>query len=322
MKVVVLGKGLMLANIVMGAIDAGADVVGVFRYEETCNSLVKLFFDDLFNPSIDVTLLNSLKLNRIRFKSANCEAFRKLMVTLNVDLIIVGTWREKIEKETFNIPKIATLNVHPSLLPKYRGPNPYLQTILHGEEQTGVTIHLMTDKFDEGPILKQEKVKILKNDTSKELRNRCIRVVRRMVTNLINDLYADVILPVKQEEKYATYFPNINGDERMLDFKMQTSTSIDRTIRALHPFLPCYISHFDKFFVVDPYHFKIIDTEVENNPGDIIDKNHFNSSLTIVCRDKKAIRFNDLKLYKMTEQTQKYIKDEVVVSTKLYKEKQ
>ncbi len=79
---------------------------------------------------------------------------------------------EKISKETFDIPKIATVNVHPSLLPKYRGPNPYMQTILHGEKCSGVTIHLMDENFDEGPILKQEKVEILEADTSKELREK------------------------------------------------------------------------------------------------------------------------------------------------------
>ena len=321
MKVVVLGKGLMLANIVLGALDAGADVVGVFRYEETCNSIFKLFFTDLFSPTPDITLLKDKDINRIRFKSANSEDFRKLMITLNVDLIIVGTWREKIKKETFNIPKIATVNVHPSLLPKYRGPNPYLQTILHGEEYSGVSIHLMTDKFDEGPILKQEKVKIFENDTSKELKERCIRVTRRLVANFINDLNADVIIPVNQDEKYATYFPNISGKERMLDFKLQTSTSISRTVRALHPFLPCYITHYDKFFIVNPYHFKILDTTLENNPGDIIDKNYVNSSITIVCRDKKAIRFSGLKLYKTPKLTKSYIKNDIVVCSTLIKDK-
>ena len=59
-----------------------------------------------------------LKLKQIRFKSANDPRFRKLLVSWNVDLIIVGTWKERISKQTFVIPKIATVNVHPSLLPE------------------------------------------------------------------------------------------------------------------------------------------------------------------------------------------------------------
>ncbi len=313
MRVVVLGKGLMLANIVLGVLDAGADVVGVFRYEETCNSRLKMLFDDFFKPAPEVTLINKLKIRQIRLKSANGPLFRKLMVTLNVDLIIIGTWRERLEKETFNLPTIASVNVHPSLLPKYRGPNPYLQSILHGEKYSGVTLHLVTEKFDNGPILKQEKVEILDSDTSQELRDRSVQTARKLVTELISDLDNKVLTPVAQNEKLATYYPNISGDERMLDFKFQTSDEISRTIRALHPFLPCYITYLNKFFIVNPYNFKILQESFSANAGDIVAKNPEKSSITILCADDKAIRFTDLKLYKAERKTKEFIKSEVVV---------
>lgn len=313
MRVVVLGKGLMLANIVLGVLDAGADVVGVFRYEETCNSRLKMLFDDFFKPAPEVTLINKLKIRQIRLKSANGPLFRKLMVTLNVDLIIIGTWRERLEKETFNLPTIASVNVHPSLLPKYRGPNPYLQSILHGEKYSGVTLHLVTEKFDNGPILKQEKVEILDSDTSQELRDRSVRTARKLVTELISDLDNKVLTPVAQNEKLATYYPNISGDERMLDFKFQTSDEISRTIRALHPFLPCYITYLNKFFIVNPYNFKILQESFSANAGDIVAKNPEKSSITILCADDKAIRFTDLKFYKAERKTKEFIKSEVVV---------
>ena len=311
MKVVVLGKGLMLANLVLGVIDSGAELVGVFRYEETSSSSVKLFFEEYFNPSPDLTLLKNLKVNRIRYKSANSELFRNLLLALNVDLIIVGTWREKIEKETFNIPTIATVNVHPSLLPKYRGPNPYLQTILQGEEYSGVSVHLMTERFDSGPILKQEKIKILETDTSKELREKSVRVAIKLIAELITDLNSEVVVPIEQDEQQATYFPNISGNERMLDFKLQDSVSIARTIRALHPFLPCYITYSNKFFIVNPYQFSILSTEYDFEPGTIVEKNHINSSITILCADKVAIRFSELKLYKSPKFTKEFIKNKV-----------
>lgn len=313
MRVVVLGKGLMLANIVLGALDAGADVVGVFRYEETSTSRLKLFFQDFFKPSPEVTLIESLKLNRIRLKSANSELFRKLMLTLNVDLIIVGTWKERIQKETYNIPSIATVNVHPSLLPKYRGPNPYMQTILHGEKYSGVSLHLLTDKFDAGPILKQEKVEILESDTSKELREKSVHLARKLVDEFIQDLNDKMITPIAQSEKYATYYPNITGDEKMLDFKFQTSDSISRTIRALHPFLPCYIEYKGKFFIVNPYNFQILSEESPFRPGDIIAKNSDRASITVVCADKKPIRFVGLRLYKADFRTKNFIKNKVDV---------
>lgn len=312
MRVVVLGKGLMLANIVLGALDAGAEVVGVLRYEQTTTNRFKLFLKDLFLSAPEVTLLKNLKINEIRMKSANSTAFRKLMIALNVDLIIVGTWKEKIRKETFNIPKIATINVHPSLLPKYRGPNPYMQSILHGEKYSGVTLHLMDENYDSGPILSQEKVEIAESDTSKELRERSVRVVRKLVAEFIKDLDDKIITPIPQNEKFASYFCNISGKERMLDFTFQTSEEITRTVRALHPFLPCYITVDDKFFVVNPYKMAILPVEDRDcKPNDIIAKSSDRSSLTIVCTDKKAIRFSDLKLYKNSLFTSNYIENNI-----------
>lgn len=313
MRVVILGKGLMLANIILGVMDAGAEIVGVFRYESTCNSRIRMVFDDFFKPAPEVTLIKSLKLRQIRFKSANDPLFRKLLVSWNVDLIIVGTWKERISKQTFVIPKIATVNVHPSLLPKYRGPNPYLQTILHGEKYSGVTLHLMNESYDCGAILKQEKVEILVSDTSKELREKSVRVARNLVCEFLQDLDNRILTPIQQNEKYASYYPNISGDEKMLDFNFQTSVEISRTIRALHPFLPTYITYEDKFFVVNPYSFMILQDDCDTKSGSIIDKNSEKSSLTIVCADKKAIRFSGLKLYNAELKTKKFIEEKVQI---------
>lgn len=300
MKVVVLGKGLMLANIILGIKDSQvAEIAGVFRYDYTNNSKLKMFFRDIFNQSQEVSLIKELKIPQIKLKSANSEEFRKLLIKLNVDLIIVGTWKELLEPQTFNIPKIAAINVHPSLLPEYRGPNPYLQTILNGEEYSGVTIHLIDKNYDTGAILKQEKIPIYENDTSKELRQRTVIKARELVKNTIIDLNSSILTPVSQNEKLSSYYPNITGEERMLDFSTQSSKQISRTIRALHPFLPCYITYKNSFYIVDPYNFKILDENYyEQKPASIISDDLKHKSLTIVCCDKKAIQFFNLKHYK------------------------
>lgn len=303
----------MLANLVLGAIDAGAEIVGVLRYEQTVENPIKLFFKDIFNPDPVVTLLKNLKINQIRIKSANSKDFRKLLLNKNVDILLVGTWKERIRKKTFDIPKIGTINAHPSLLPKYRGPNPYLQTILHGEKYSGVTLHLVDEHYDSGAILSQEKIEILDSDTSKELREKSVRIARKLVTELITDLNEKIITPIPQLEKNASYFQNISGDERMIDFSFQTALEITRTVRALHPFLPCYITHNDKFFIIDPYSMTILHEPFDDSgSGEIIAKNPDKNSLTIVCKDKKAIRFNNLKLYKSELLTKKYIETKIL----------
>lgn len=312
MRVVVLGKGLMLANIILGLKDAGAEIVGVFRYDYTQKSRLRIIFEDFFAPAPETTLIKQLKLNQIRLKSANSSTFRKLLLTLNIDLIVVGTWKELIAPETYNIPRIATVNIHPSLLPKYRGPNPYIQTILHGEKYSGVTIHLMNDEYDAGAVLKQEKIIISPADTSKELRYKTVSKARELVRDFYLDLNHRILTPIMQDNTKATYFPNISGEEMMLDFTLQTSDEISRTIRALHPFLPAYITFKNVFFRVDPYNFAVIDKITKFAPDSVIAKNSDECSLTIVCRDNKAIKFNNLKLYKKRF-TRKYIEKNVDV---------
>ncbi len=313
MKVVILGKGLMLGNIILGAKAAGAEIVGVLRYENTVWSRFKLWLKDLFNPSAETVLIKELKLPLIYTKSANSKEFQRFLIKSNVDIMIVGTWKEKICSQTYNIPKICAINVHPSLLPKYRGPNPYIQTILHNEKFSGVTLHLLDAKYDSGAILKQAKIPIYDNDTSKELRERTVHVAKNLVYELLCDMEYKFLMPIAQDERYATYFHNITGDEKMLDFSEQTSVEISATIRALHPFLPCYITYKDKFFVVNPYKFKVKGF-VNYSPSTIIDKNPQNASITIVCKDSVAIEFNDLKLYK-SRKVRNYIKNKVQVTT-------
>ena len=122
-----------------------------------------------------------------------------------------------------------------------------------------------------------------------------------------------VITPIAQIEKNASYYPNISGDERMIDFSYQTALEITRTVRALHPFLPCYITHNENFFIIDPYSMQILQEPFENcGAGEIIAKNSDKKSLTIVCKDKMAIRFNNLKLYKAELFTKKYIDTKIL----------
>jgi len=317
MKVVVIGKGLMLANIILGLRDAGADIAGVFRYEQTCTNPIKLFFQDIFNPQKELTLIRELKLPQIRMKSANSAEFRRLMISMNVDLIIVGTWKERLKKETFDIPTIGTVNVHPSLLPKYRGPNPYLQTILHDEKFSGVSLHLVDESFDSGAVLSQLKVEIKENDTSKELRERTVLAARQLVSSFICELKDKIITPVAQNEKYASYYSNISGEERMLDFETQTSDEIYRIVRALHPFLPCYITYKNRFFVVNPYQVSIIEDNFNACAGAIVAKDAKARSLTIVCKDGKAVRFFGVKLYRAGWLTKIYIKNLVSLESSI-----
>lgn len=296
MKVVLVGKGIMLANLIIASVEAGAEIVGVYRYEYTNTTAFKLSILDFFSSSPELALIRQYNLPCLKFRSINSSEFKNFLVTKNVDIVFVGTWKEKIKKEIYQTPKIGTINVHPSLLPKYRGPNPYLQTILNGEKYSGVTLHLVDEGYDTGAILSQVKVEISPKDTSKELREKTVLKARGLVVDFLNSLNNQIVTPIKQNDKASTYFPNITGEERMLDFKTQTSEQVSRTVRALYPFLPTYITYKNRFYIVNPYKFEILSEVYEDyEPNDFI--NVGKNSMTIVCSDKKAIKFDSLKRY-------------------------
>lgn len=296
MKVVILGKGEMLSNLIEGTIDAGCDIVGVFRYEYTKKDLL-LPVKDFFKPAPELTLIKKYKLHQIKYKSANSESFKKELIKLNADVLLVGTWGEKLNKDVIDIPVIASVNVHPSLLPKYRGPNPYLQNILHRENKSGLTFHLIDENFDTGAILSQKQIQIFPNDTSKELKERTVFQARLMVAELLKKLEYGMIIPIKQNETEATYFQNITDYDKMLDFTKESVEEIHARIRALHPWLPTYVTYKDKFFIPNPYKLKIIHAKVNKNIGDIIDVNSKNNSITVLGKDNKALKMDDVKAY-------------------------
>lgn len=308
MKVVILGRGDMLSNLIEGTLDAGCEIAGVFRYERTQYHRLLLAFKDFFKSSHEVTIIKQHKLREIICRCANSEKFKKEILRLNADVILVGSWGEKLKKEIIDLPTIACVNVHPSFLPKYRGPNPYMRTIMNGETTTGITFHLMDEKFDSGAILSQKKIDILPNETSKELKERVVFQARLMCCELLKKLEYGLIIPVYQNESEASYFPNIQSEDMMLDFERESASQINARIRALHPWLPAYVTYMDKFFIPNPYRMKILSKKQCANvikinglnnvsAGDIINCNAKIASITVMCLNGEALRMDDVKLY-------------------------
>lgn len=282
----------MFANLILGCLESGHQVIGVFRHERVLYDNITLGIKDLIAPSKDKAFINSYKLHEITANSINSEAFRKEALKLNPDIILVGSWSEKICQKTINLPKIGCINCHPSLLPRYRGPNPYAQAIKNGETKTGVTFHLVDSGYDTGPILHQAEVNILPDDTGETLKTRCAITAKTEVMKLLNNLENEIIIPINQNERIASYQKQLCEDDILLDFT-KTAIEIDRHIRALTPWLKCYIPYKNKFFQVNDY--KIIDNKTDiKTPATIIKKE--SNSLYITCSDDKIIILENLKL--------------------------
>jgi methionyl-tRNA formyltransferase len=156
---------------------------------------------------------------------------------LKPDLVICAAYGQIISKEILEIPKYGCFNIHPSLLPKYRGPSPIQTAILNGDKKTGVTIMLMDEKMDHGPILAKRELKITnpKSEiTYQELHDKLAEIGAKLLIKTIPDWINGKIKPQTQNEKKATYTKIIKKEDGKIDWK-KPAQEIERQIRALNP---------------------------------------------------------------------------------------
>ena len=293
MKIVVIGYSKMFAAIIEAVLLSGHELVGVMRHDRVKYNPFSLMIKDKLNPSNDISFIKSKKLYEIKERSVNSEGFKREILKLNPDIIFVCSWSEKINKEIFQLPKIGMINVHPSLLPKYRGPNPYAQVLFNNEKYTGVTFHLVDEGYDSGGILIQQEFKILDSDDGMSLRNKAASLASIMCKKFLEHVESGVIEPDAQNEDEATYQGALTLKDAILDFS-QPSNLIIKRIKGLYPWAKAYLDCGKRFLTVKKY--KIEENTTDANPGSIVAKSGRNISIATV--DNKIITFIDTKLVK------------------------
>lgn len=141
------------------------------------------------------------------------EEFKKL----NLDLSIVVAYGKILSEVFINIPKFGTINIHYSLLPKYRGASPVEASLLNGDTETGVGIQQMAFKLDSGLIIAEEKINIGINDTKIELREKLIKIGGNLLCKIIPDIINKNLTPSVQDELQATYCTKIKKEDGEID---------------------------------------------------------------------------------------------------------
>ena len=316
LKVVIIGYGEMFTNLIAGTLDAGCKIVGVLRKDTVKYHPILRKIKDLINPSVEYNYIKSYSIPEIEAKGVNTEKFKKELLKLNPDIILVGSWGEKIGKDIFNLPKIATINAHPSLLPKYRGPNPYFWVIRNQENSSGVTFHLVDSGLDTGAILAQEEIKIYQSDTGKSLKERTVLVARGVVCELLKALREDIIIPLTQSDDKASYFSH--PEELGLDFS-KTAEDNDALIRAIYPWSEAYFYHKDTCLAVSSHKTEIYENKTDYQKiGTVTKVDYKNKKIGILCKDNKVLEVQ-IDLYKRYDRpfTGNYIKREIFEGTEL-----
>ncbi len=137
--------------------------------------------------------------------------------TTNYRLFIVAAYGKILKKEILKIPRHGTLNVHPSLLPKFRGPSPIEGAILRGEKETGVTIMLLDEEMDHGGIIKNEKLKIKSDIKAPELEKELARMGGKLLAEIIPQWLEGKIKAHEQDHTQATYTKKITKEDGLID---------------------------------------------------------------------------------------------------------
>ncbi len=154
--------------------------------------------------------------------------------TLNPDVIVVVAFGQFLSKKLLAIPRYGCMNLHASLLPKYRGAAPIQWAIINGEAETGLTTFLLTEEMDAGDILLQERVPISDEDTAGTLHDKLANLGPDLVLRTLEGLETGTITPRPQDHSQATFAPKIESTMGQIDWS-QPARKIVHLIRGLNP---------------------------------------------------------------------------------------
>jgi len=176
-----------------------------------------------------------LSIPALTFQQFSNETMQQLH-DLNPDLLVVAAYGKIIPQSILNVPKNGALNIHPSLLPKYRGPSPIQTALLNGDKTTGVTVIKMDEKMDHGDIVSQWQVGINTQDTFASLHTSLFEDAAKKIPSIINEFITKKINPTPQDEASATFCKMITRESGYFDSENPPSPEkVDNMIRAYYP---------------------------------------------------------------------------------------
>lgn len=174
-----------------------------------------------------------LGLTLIQPKSINSQDCVELLRSLNLDLLVTAAFGQLLRPVVLQIPKLGCVNVHASLLPKYRGAAPIPWALIHGERETGVTTFLMDEGMDTGPILLQRSTPIGPEETAGELEGRLARLGAELAVDTVEKLWRGEIEP-KPQPPGGTLAPKIHKEDGRIRWEWE-AWRIHNLVRGLSP---------------------------------------------------------------------------------------
>lgn len=275
MKIVYCGCGKFGVDSLKAIKESKHELVHIITHpEKLAGRGKKLHANDIEQWAID----NNMPFTTI--EDINTQDGIALLKKLSPDLLVVIAFGQKISPEIISVPPRGAINVHGSLLPKYRGAAPINWAIINGETETGVTIITLAQKMDAGEMLGQATIKVNENDTAGFVHDELAKIAAPLLVDTINKIEAGSAVYNKQDNTLATKAPKLKKTDGIIDFN-KSASQIHNKIRGLWPW-PGAVSDFvsartGKSYTVTFVKTEIVEDKMKHQPGLI------NPELNIDC---------------------------------------
>lgn len=264
MKIIFLGTPYFSVKPLNALLHSGHQIVGVVTNPDKVNARGNKI---VFSEVKDFALKNNLLL--FQFESIKKQGVQ-ILKSLNADVMITASYGQILNQEIIDICKYGVLNIHASLLPKYRGASPIIQALLNGDKKTGVTIMQTQIGMDDGDMLLKKEIEIEDCDNQETLIEKLSILGANAIVEVLNNIEYYLSIKQKQDESMVSHCYKISKDEALLDFSLNAEV-LNNKVRAFYKNPTTY-------FKLNDLIYKVFECEV-------VHKN-FNSYGEVVSYDK------------------------------------
>ncbi|RKL68945.1 methionyl-tRNA formyltransferase [Salipaludibacillus neizhouensis] len=208
----------------------------------------------------------------------------KQVAVVKPDLIVTAAFGQILPQELLDVPRYGCVNVHASLLPKYRGGAPIHQSIIDGEEQTGVTIMYMVKQLDAGAILTQRSIPILEEDTTGTMHDKLSQIGADLLMETLPLIQEEKLNPQEQEEAKVTFAPTIKKEQEVIDWQ-QSAKQIFNQIRGLNPWPVAFTTVEDRRLKI--WEARVKAGKTDKQPGSVIGLTE--NEILVACGEKSIL---------------------------------
>lgn len=221
MNVVVFGEDIYTAAVTGSLINSGHQV-----------SLI--ITPDNFNESHKVLeeAASRYNIEFVKDKNINSEKIKEYLIKVKPDVIVAAHLRKILRKEIFSLATKGAINIHPSLLPKYRGLSPQHQAILHGDNESGVTVHYIDADVDTGEIIVQERFSVAADDYIVNVQTKMLDIYKKIAVKALDLLADETFKPAKQDLADVSYFGPLKKSDREIDLS-KSKREVYNIVRAV-----------------------------------------------------------------------------------------